>query len=143
MATLHPIMKLSAALVFLLLPATALLHADPPASPAPAPHCAFADERFMTITNICVFASVHYLAHHRWPQSCGELQTQARRLNTKREADEFFARFSRLDLQPQGRSLRLDMRFRASGQVHSQSVVLHPGESTDAILQAATEPPAT
>lgn len=97
----------------------------------------------MTITNVCVLAAKHYLAHHRWPQSHAELQVQARQLNTRRETDEFFARFSRLNLQRQGRSLRLDMRFRASGQIHSQSVVLHPGESADAILQAATESPAT
>ena len=96
----------------------------------------------MTLMYVSTFAAEHYLAHHGWPQNRAELQAQARRLNTRRETAEFFARFSRLDLQPQGHDLRLDVRFRASGQVHSQSIVLHPGKSTDTILQAATEPPA-
>ena len=139
MATLRPAMKLLATSVLFLLAATASLRADPPIS---TPHCAFADEQFMTITNVCVFAAEYYLAHHCWPRSRAQLQAQARRLYTQRETDEFFARFSRLDLQPQDPSLRVDMRFRASGQVRSQSVVLHPGKSTDAILQTATEPPA-
>lgn len=133
-------MKAIVGLVLLLLSAAGLLRAGSPDSATSAPRCAFADEQSMAMMGVCVFTAEHYLAHHRWPRSRTELQAQARRLVTRQEADEFFTRFSRLDLQPQGRSLRLDMRFRASGRVHSQGVVLHPGESTDAILQAATEP---
>jgi hypothetical protein len=113
------------------------------------PHCAFSDEPFMTMLTITSCATEYFASHHAWPTTTQHLRTQLQRTSattpsiaeepTAKDIDQFFARFSQIELKPQGRDLLLSARYRAEGKVYSHRILLHPGKNTDEMLQASTE----
>ena len=113
------------------------------------PRCAFSDEPFMTMLTITSCATEYFASHHAWPITTQQLRSQLQRTAatappiaekpTAKDIDQFFARFSQIELKPQGRDLLLSARYRAQGKVYSHLILLHPGKNTDEMLQASTE----
>jgi hypothetical protein len=113
------------------------------------PHCAFSDEPFMMMFTLTSCVTEYYTAHHSWPATKQQLRTQLSRTAaadppiaakpSQKDIDEFFARFTQIELKPQGRDLLLSARYRCAGKSYSHRLLLHPGKNTDEMMQASTE----
>jgi hypothetical protein len=113
------------------------------------PECAFSDEPFMTFFVLASSVAEYYAGHRAWPSSTQQLRVQLLQSAqsgpdlaakpTKKDVDQFFTRFGRIDLQPRGRDLVLAAQYRAGGKSYSRRLLLHPGRNTDEMLQASSE----
>jgi hypothetical protein len=56
-----------------------------------------------------------------------------------KDIDQFFARFSRIELQARGRDLLLVTRYKSEGKPYDRRILIHPGRNTDEMLQASSE----
>jgi len=113
------------------------------------PHCAFSDEAFMTFLGIASCVTNYYVEHRAWPSTTTQLRAEmlqavkdfapASEKPSPKDVDQFFARFSRIKLTPRGRNLILDVQYQVAGEVHNQGMLIHPGRSTEEMLQASAE----
>ena len=114
-----------------------------------APHCAFADEDFSTFLAIAACVTNSYVEHHVWPLTQSQVRADfiqaiaaSAELSPKPSAsdiDQFFAHFSRIELTPRGRDLILAVCYQAAGKTCNHRMLIHPGQSTEEMLEASVE----
>jgi hypothetical protein len=113
------------------------------------PRCAFSDEPFMMMFTLTSCVTEYYTAHHSWPATTQQLRAQLSRAvattlpiaakPSQKDIDEFFTRFTQIELKPQNRDLLLSARYRCAAKSYSHRLLLHPGKNTDEMMQASTE----
>ncbi len=107
---------------------------------SPPSGCAFTDERVASLFFLYNLAAEHFVAHRTWPTSSDELLKQYLRGGKKADAAILFGRFRSITLKTTGKELRLDVRTRGPELIKMHRVILHPGKSSEEILEAATYP---
>ena len=116
---------------------------------AERPHCAFADESFVTYFTIASAVTEYYARHHVWPTTTQQLRAEILHSiatsapiaakPTTRDVDDLFARFRHIRLIPKDRSLILDVRYRAEGKTYTRRILIPPGKTSDEMLPASVE----
>jgi hypothetical protein len=102
----------------------------------------------MTFFVLASCATEYFAAHRAWPSTTQQLRVQLLQsarsgpalaaMPTKKDVDQFFTRFSRIDLQQRGRDLVLAAQYRAEGRHYNRRLLLHPGRNSDEMLQASS-----
>ena len=121
-------------------------------TPHPSPsefRCGFSDPETMANLGICEFAAEYYVAHHRWPFSKAQMQSQVqvdlKELKSEITPEEakaltqFLDHYTVLEFHPKGADLILHYRVRVERRNFEHTVILQPGRTTDEILERSTD----